>query len=186
MILRLLAIGAASIALVGCDGLSTGPDWREGDESVTDCLNRLSNQRTTRPRMESDESTWIPSFTYDITYISPHDFRSLTRLENGETPATLITVVSEGSSTQAARDRFADTPAVIQGAILSVDDPALYKVRGEADLHRNLKRQGCERQISGMRLISYRFTTEASLVDGELPTLPISNAHQRLILDKGL
>ncbi|MEP3421180.1 MAG: hypothetical protein ABJN35_05565 [Erythrobacter sp.] len=186
MILRCLALGAASIALVGCDSLPTDPDWREGVETVNDCLDRLTKSSTTRPRMESDEGIWIPAFTYDITHVSPHDFRSLAQLEEGETPATLVTVVSGGSSTQNARDRFADTPAVFEGAILQADDPALYKVRGEADLHRNLKRQGCERQISGMRLISYRFTSEESQVDDELPAHPITNAQQRLILDKGL
>ena len=176
-------MGRTMIAALIAMGMLTGcTDWREGEETVDACKKRHALKEGAVHPLDDSPHQWVPSYTYDITKMGGEGIRALVKTaEDGAEAGTVgVSLVGSGSS-QSARDTFADRPATEAGAVLLADDPSLYKVRGKPVLHRDLIRQGCEGQRSGMRLLTWQATREDALIDGELPKLPMSAAQMREI-----
>ncbi len=177
-------MGRTMIAALIATGLLTGcTDWREGSETVEACLKRLAPKKGAVDPLDDSPHQWVPSYTYDITKMGGDRVRELIKTaEHDAKPGTVGVSVAGSGSSQAARDKFADLPATETGAVLMADDPSLYKVRGKPGLHSSLVKQGCEGQRAGMRLISFTFTREDALVDGEFPQPKIKPSELRKII----
>jgi hypothetical protein len=175
-------MGRTMIAALIATGMLAGcTDWREGEETVAACLERFAPKKGADDPLANDPGVWVPSYTYDITKLDGLLEFGRDVMEGGGT--TRIVASTSGSPHQGLlqqeRDRFDGTPATAAGAVLLIDDPALYKVRGEPGLYRDLLRQGCERQRAGMRLINWQFTRADQLVNGELPPSRLKAAERR-------
>lgn len=174
-------MGRTMIAVILMTGtLSSCADWRESPETVEACLARFAPKKGAVDLLGDDPGQWVPSYTYDITKMGGEGIRALVKTaEDGANPGTVGVILIGSGSSRTARDKFANIPVTEAGALLLADDPSLYKVRGKSGLNRDLLRQGCEAQRSGMRLISYRFTRADQLADGELPRSDPTSAQQR-------
>lgn len=163
-------MGRTMIAALMMTGALTGcADWREGSESVETCLARFAPKKGAVDPLEDDRNKWVPSYTYDVTKMGTENLRGLLKASEKNGQVAGIGIIGEGSSTRKA---FDDAPATEAGVLLFAEDPALFKVRGKAGLHRDLIRQGCEGQRAGMRLISWSAARADLMVDDKLPAGP--------------
>lgn len=176
-------MGRTMIAALIAVGMLTGcTDWREGSETVEACVERFALKKGAVHPLADDPGQWVPSYTFDVTKMGAENLRDLINASDAKARTAESGIIAGGGSDVKAREAFEDTPASEAGVLLIAEDPALFKVRGKPGLHRELIRQGCEGQRAGMRLISFTFTREDALVDGELPQPEIKPSELRKIV----
>ena len=147
----------AFLALAGCDMLFP-EDPRQGVELEEQCLARVASELRDEAfeQIGSDNSLWIPIYTYDVTKLSLDAIKELAVTASDETIGTRISQSTNETST--AVDSFMAQDIDEDGAFFFGRDPSLYRVRGEAVPLTKIILAGCERQQPNMRLIKVDFT----------------------------
>lgn len=157
----------ALLSLTGCHILNP-EDPRLGEEALEACIARVGDPAVDRNGIQfvSEDQTVLPTFTYDVTKVSPYDLRELIVPGSDETAGSRGMTSTNETSTAVAM--FMEQPVDENGAFFFGRDPALYRVRGEAVAFDQAVTAGCERQVAGMRLLSttLKFTIEDDETDG--------------------
>ncbi len=126
-------------------------DPREGAETLEACIERVSKDA---PDITGSEgAVFVPTYTYDITKVGLEDLQELTVPGSDETAGSRDMAATNETSTAVAR--FMAQSVDENGAFFMGRDPALYRVRGEALASDQIIAAGCERQKTGMRLLSF-------------------------------
>lgn len=160
--MRALAILPAIFTLSACS-LFDSSDPREGPEEVADCVQRVTAALPVDKRSVFDrlEGTLVPTYTYDITKLSLDAIQQLAVEGSDETAGRRLTASTNTRSTAVAM--FMKQKVDEKGAFFLGHDPALYRVRGNAQPADKLISAGCERQQSDMRLIDFSWAQRAPI-----------------------
>ncbi len=176
-------MGRTMIAALIAMGMLTGcTDWREGPETVEDCVKRTAPKQVVRDLLYDDPGQWVPFYTYDVTKMRAKNLRDLINSSDPKARAAGSEETAGEVSEIKAREGFGDKPTSKRGVLVFEEGRAHFKMRGKPRLYRELIRQGCEGQRAGMRLVSFTFTREDALVDGELPQPEIKPSELRKIV----
>ncbi len=158
------ALTLAAFALLPACSLFDDTDPREGPETLEACAARVSTDAL--DITAQDGALFTPTYTYDITKVSLEDLQDLTVPGSDETAGSRGMAATNEASTAVAQ--FMAQSVDEKGAFFMGRDPALYRVRGAPVPLDEIITAGCERQKSGMRLVSY--TSKAAPRSEELPT----------------
>ncbi len=142
----------ASLALAGCDKIFGG-DPRKGAETVAECVARLSTDINLLEfrKLADAPGQLVPTYTFDITKLPFSAKQELIQPGADETLGSRLMARTNEAST--ALDLFMNTPVDEKGAFFFVEEPALWRVRGEPAAYDDVLVAGCERQIDDMRLV---------------------------------
>jgi len=136
--------------LPGCD-LINPSDWREGEEPVSECVDRLAGWDRNLDVASGAREIYVPTYTYDITKLGLEAIQDLS-VEGADETAGARGMAST-NETSTAIDAFMTQRVDSNGAFFMGNDPALYRVRGPAVPFEQIVPEGCERQQPNMRLI---------------------------------
>ncbi|MEM7664583.1 MAG: hypothetical protein AAF250_01885 [Pseudomonadota bacterium] len=151
-----LSASLASLMLLPACSLFDDTDKREGKESVAACEKRLSKWQKEAEDELSAASSFVPTYTYDITKMELEDVQELIVTGSDELAGQRNMAATNVTST--AVDNFMAEAVDEKGSFFMGRDPALYRVRGEPRPGDEVLSAGCERQKAGMRLIDISFT----------------------------
>lgn len=145
----------AAVLLSGCHILFP-EDWREGVEEKDACIKRVRAEYHSGvlELLDSDEKRQ-PTYMFDITKMGFEDIQSITVMSEVEGEGSVT--VSGFEAPAYVRNNFVDMRVDEKGAFYVGDDPALYRVRGAPIPLRDIFEEGCDRQLAGMRFISFVF-----------------------------
>ena len=148
---RITTLGAlAFVALLPACDLIDPPDWRIGEEPVSECTQRLAGWDSNLDVASGAQQVYVPTFTYDITKMDLESIQAL--IGEGDETAGSRTMASTNETSTAIAD-FKSLPVDDNGAFFLGNDPAMFRVRGGAQPFENIAQAGCERQQANMRLI---------------------------------
>ena len=160
-----LALIAVLPALSACS-LIFPEDERLGSESAADCKARVGELLGPGSDFRLFEGeTGVPTYTYDITKLGLEEVQALVG-EGGDETAGYRTM-SQTNMTDTAVEEFMARKVDEKGAFFMGRDPALYRVRGEAQPVSQMIASGCERQQADMRLIDVSVAAGAARPDDE-------------------
>ncbi|MFL0356704.1 hypothetical protein ACI5KX_09505 [Erythrobacter sp. GH1-10] len=148
-----MIFGLPALLLLPACSLFDNSDPREGEEGVEQCAERMRGWDAVAKIGETDPTaTYVPTYTYDITKMGLEDIQALTGGGGDETAGSRG--MASTNEEETAVSRFMEQPVDEKGAFFLGRDPALYRVRGQAQRFDQIIRAGCERQQDGMRLTS--------------------------------
>lgn len=154
----------AALTLLPACSLFDNSDPREGAETAEACIARLAGESLEDTLAPNGELV-VPTYTYDVTKMAFEDLQELILPGSDETAGARGMASTNEASTAIAQ--FMADPVDEKGAFFMGHDPALYRVRGEPVTLDEVAATGCERQETGMRLIS--FTANVSRPEPEEP-----------------
>ncbi len=160
--------------LSGCS-LFDDSDPREGAETPEACIARLAGESLDETFAPNGELV-VPTYTYDITKVGLEDLQELTVPGSDETAGSRGMAATNETST--AVTQFMAQSVDEKGAFFMGRDPALYRVRGEPVALDQVVSAGCERQRTGMRLISFTANPTSTAPGSEDPneTSPLTES----------
>jgi len=164
--LILLSVSLASFTLLPACDLLNDNDWREGAESAENCAKRIAGKLEVKEVLAQSDGVYVPTYTFDITKMDLEAMQELIVPGSDETAGSRGQAATNETSTAVAN--FMARPVDEKGAFFLGNNPALYRVRGEAQAQDNLIAAGCARQQASMRLI--QISTQRATSGAASPT----------------